>query len=243
MTGVDLFAALNPEVWSTILAGTQFGHLWGFRLTIALAFCLSLVARGRITLTALDSIPAALAVLHLVSLAWAGHASAGTGAYVPIHLVNDAVHLAVAAFWPGGLVPFAALLVRLLKSEHAAVLGVAARLTRRFSTISLLAVAALAVTGSLNSVFLIGEIQAVFTTPYGRLLLAKLVLFAAMVCIGAWNLLVLKPKFVAEVQPENAANQNLAARFLLRNVVCEIGLGTAVFLIVGILGVTPPPMH
>ncbi len=243
MTGADLFAALNPEIWSTVLAGTQFGHLWVLRLTIALAFCLSLVARRRIRLTALDRIPPALAALHLVSLAWAGHASAGIGAYVPIHLVNDAVHLAVAAFWPGGLVPFAALLVRLLKSEHPAVLGIAAPITRRFSTTSLLAVAALAVTGSLNSVFLIGEIQAVFTTSYGRLLLAKLVLFAAMVCIGAWNLLVLKPKFATEVQPENVANQNLVARFLLRNVLCEIGLGTAVFLIVGILGISSPPMH
>ena len=103
MTGVSLFAALSPEVWSTVLLSTQFGHLWAFRLAIALAFCLSLIARRRITLTALDSIPAALAVLHLVSLAWTGHASAGTGAYAAIHLVNDAVHLAVAAFWPGGL--------------------------------------------------------------------------------------------------------------------------------------------
>ena len=139
--------------------------------------------------------------------------------------------------------PFAALLVRLAKSEHPAVLRIAAPITRRFSTTSLLAVAALAVTGSLNSVFLLGEIQAVFITPYGRLLLAKLVLFAAMVCIGAWNLLVLKPKFSAEVQPENVANQNLAARFLFRNVLCEIGLGTGVFLIVAILGVSSPPMH
>jgi copper resistance protein D len=243
MTGADLFAALNPGVWSTVLAGTQFGHLWALRLTIALAFCLSLVARRGVTLRTLDSIPAALAALHLVSLAWAGHASAGIGANVPIHLVNDAVHLAVAAFWPGGLVPFAALLVRLLKSEHPAVLKIAAPIARRFSTTSLLAVAALAVTGSLNSVFLIGEIQAVFTTPYGRLLLAKLVLFAAMVCIGAWNLLVLKPKFTLDVQPENFANQNLVARSLFRNVLCEIGLGTAVFLIVGILGISSPPIH
>jgi copper resistance protein D len=243
MTGVDLFAALNPEVWSTVLAGTQFGHLWAFRFTIALVFCLSLVVRRRITLTALDSIPATLAALHLVSLAWAGHASAGIGAYVPIHLLNDAVHLAVAAFWPGGLVPFAALLLRLLKSEPNALLGIAARLTRRFSTTSLLAVGALFVTGLLNSVFLVGEIQAVFTTPYGRLLLTKLVLFAAMICIGAWNLLVLKPKFATEVQPENVASQRLATRFLLRNVLWEIGLGTAVFLVVGILGITSPPMH
>jgi putative copper export protein len=75
------------------------------------------------------------------------------------------------------------------------------------------------------------------------LLLAKLVLFAAMVCIGAWNLLVLKPKLAVKVQPENVASQNLHTRFLLRNILWEIGLGTAVFFIVGILGITSPPMQ
>ena len=175
--------------------------------------------------------------------AWAGHAAAGISANAPIHLTNDSVHLALTAFWPGGLVPFAAVLFRLLKSGCPDLLEIAARLTRRFSATSLLAVAALSATGLVNSVFLIGNIQAVFTTRYGQLLLAKLVLFAAMVSIGAWNLLVLKPQLALEVQPETVASQDLATRFLFRNVLWEIGLGTAVFLIVGILGITSPPMH
>ena len=242
MTGVDLFAALSPDVWSTVLSDTQFGHLWAFRLAIALIFWLTLLARRGIRLTALDSIPAALAALHLVSLAWAGHAAAGTGPYVPVHLVNDAFHLAVAAFWPGGLVPFAALLLGLLKSEHPALPGLATGLTRRFSTTSLLAVAALALTGLINSVFLIGK--------SGRFLLLRMDdccwlsgFLPRWSVSGAWNLLVLKPKFATEVQPENVANQRLATRFLLRNVLWEIGLGTAVFLVVGILGITSPPIR
>jgi len=56
-------------------------------------------------------------------------------------------------------------------------------------------------------------------------------------------LLVLKPQLALEVQPETVASQDLATRFLFRNVLWEIGLGTAVFLIVGILGITSPPMH
>jgi putative copper resistance protein D len=182
-------------------------------------------------------------MVHLVSLAWAGHAAAGIGANGPIHLANDSVHLSVTAFWPGGLVPFAALLIRLLKSGRSAPLEIAARLTRRFSTASLLAVLALSATGLLNGVFMIGDIRAVFSTPYGRVLLAKLVLFTAMIAIGAWNLLVLKPRLAIKIQPENVANQNLSARSLFRNVLWEIGLGTGVFLFVGILGITPPPVH
>ena len=241
--GVNLFAALLPDNWFTVLSATEFGHLWVFRLAIALFFCVSLIATRRTAGIAADIIPAALAALHLISLAWAGHAAAGISANATIHLTNDTVHLAVAAFWPGGLVPFAALLFRLLKSGRPALLEIAARLTRRFSATSLLAVVALSGTGLVNSVFLIGSIQAVFTTPYGRLLLAKLVLFAAMVCIGAWNLLVLKPKLAVKVQPENVASQNLHTRILFRNILFEIGLGTAVFFIVGMLGTTSPPMQ
>jgi putative copper export protein len=64
-----------------------------------------------------------------------------------------------------------------------------------------------------------------------------------MVCLGGWNLLVLKPKLTVDVESRDAAHNNLTIRSLLRNVLWEIGLGTAVFLIVGILGITSPPMH
>jgi len=243
MAGVELMAALSPEIWFTVLSGTQFGHLWVFRITIMVIFGLVLIVRRRLPLTGRDSFPGALAAIHLLSLAWAGHAAAGIGAGVPILLANDSIHLVVTAFWPGGLVPFAVLFLCLLKSGRPALLEIAAGLTRRFSTTSLFAVLTLSVTGLINSIFLIGDIQAVFTTSYGRLLLAKLVLFAAMVGIGAWNLLVLKPQLPVKVQPENVANQNRKTRSLFRNVLWEIGLGTALFFIVGMLGMTPPPVH
>jgi copper resistance protein D len=245
MTGVDLAAALSPNVWATILINTQFGHLWIMRLTTKLIFGLSLwfITRTRFELNVLKSLPAALAILQLISLAWAGHAAAGIGAEASVHLINDAVHLAVAAFWPGGLVPLAVFLTQILKSQPTPVLKVAGQLTRRFSMTSLIAVAALCVTGLVNSIFLIGNVDAVLTTTYGKLLLWKLALFFSMVCLGAWNLLVLKPKLAVDVESRDVADNHLTIRSLLRNVLWEIGLGTAVFLIVGILGITSPPMH
>jgi len=245
MAGVDLAAALSPDVWATILFSTQFGHLWIIRLTTNLIFGLSLwmITWTRFKLNALKGLPGALAMLQLVSLAWAGHAAAGIGAEASVHLVNDALHLAVAAFWPGGLVPLAVLFAQILKSQQPVPLGFAGKIMRQFSTTSLIAVAALCVTGLVNSIFLIGNIHAVLTATYGKLLLCKLALFFSMVCIGAWNLLVLKPKLAIDVESQDAANKNLTTHSLLRNVLWEIGLGTAIFLIVGILGITSPPMH
>jgi putative copper resistance protein D len=190
-----------------------------------------------------ESLPAALAMIQLGSLAWAGHAVADVGPYGSVHLANDAAHLGVAAFWPGGLVPLAALLLRLLKSKQAALSVTIAQITRRFSISSLIAVAGLWLTGLINSFFLVGSIQALLTSTYGQILLCKVVLFLSMVGFGAWNLLVLKPKLAIDIPAKNFTRQETAAHSLIRNVFWEIGLGTAVIMIVAVLGITPPPMR
>ena len=101
----------------------------------------------------------------------------------------------------------------------------------------------IAFTGLLNSVFLVGNAQVLLTTTYGQLLTLKLILFLLMVGFGAWNLLVLKPKLTVDLRAVHVAQQEIVIRSLLRNVLCEIGLGTGVILIVGLLGITPPPMR
>jgi len=88
----------------------------------------------------------------------------------------------------------------------------------------------------------LAEIQeAILTSAYGQILASKVILFFAMIGFGAWNLFLLKPRIAVELQTVNLA-QKSAVRLLLRNVL-EIGLGTLVILIVGLLGITPPPMH
>jgi len=246
MTGVDCVAALSPEIWSTVLFGTQFGHVWIIRSIIVLILGLSLwlIAGRRIRMSSLESLPSALAMVQLVSLAWAGHAAADVGPYGCVHLANDAAHLAVAAFWPGGLVPLAALLLRLLKFQQAALSGTTAQIIlRRFSISSLIAVAILWLTGLINSFFLVGSIQALLTSTYGQILLCKVVLFLSMVGFGAWNLLILKPKLAIDIPAKNLTQQETAAHSLIRNVFWEIGLGTAVIMIVAALSLTPPPVH
>jgi putative copper export protein len=89
----------------------------------------------------------------------------------------------------------------------------------------------------------LAEIQeAILTSAYGQTLASKVILFFAMIGFGAWNLFLLKPRIAVELQTVNLA-QKSAVCLLLRNVLWEIGLGTLVILIVGLLGITPPPMH
>jgi copper resistance protein D len=244
MTADDLIECLQSGDWLTVLVGTQFGHIWLFRVIVSLVFGIVLwVMAGTSRRRSFSQATlVGLSVIELVSLAWAGHATASPGPFGIIHLLGDALHLLTSAFWPGALLPLAAFLFLLLKSSRIEAMALAAPVVRRFSASSLLAVAAMALTGFLNGIFMVGSFGALLTSTYGQILVSKLILFFAMVGFGAWNLFLLKPRILVELPTINLA-QNSAVHLLLRNVLWEIGLGTLAILIVGLLGITPPPMR
>jgi putative copper resistance protein D len=174
-----------------------------------------------------------LSVVLFVSLAWISHAAAAR--VQPLGLVCDALHLCAAGAWIGGLVPLAIFLAHVRASVS---LGeMVARVLRRFSTVSLCCVSVLVVSGFSNSWLLVGSIYALFTTPYGRLLLLKLTLFGVLLGFGARNRFLVKSKLL-----KAPAGPNLLPQ-LRRNVLCEVCLGAAVVVIVACLGVTPPARH
>jgi copper resistance protein D len=244
ITGDDLIECLQSGDWLTVITGTQFGHIWLFRMIISLVFGIILwvMARTSGRPSFLQTTLVGLSVIELISLAWAGHATASPGPFGIVHLLGDALHLLTSAFWPGALVPLATFLFLLLKSSQVEASGLAAPVVRRFSASSLIAVAGMTLTGLLNSMFMVGSFRVLLTSAYGQILVSKLILFFAMVGFGAWNLFLLKPRIAVELPTVNLA-QNSAVHLLLRNVLWEIGLGTLVILIVGLLGITPPPMR
>ena len=243
MSGDDLIECLQTGDCLTVLTGTQFGHIWLFRviLSLVLGVGLWLLARTSRRRSYLQINLAGVSVIELVSLAWVSHAAADPVPLGIVHLLGDALHLLGSAFWPGALAPFAAFLLMLSKSGQVEAAEWAASVVRRFSASSLIAVAFMALTGLSNSIFMIGSIQAFLTSNYGQLLASKVVLFFAMIGVGAWNLFLLKPRIAVDLPTVNVAQQKRALRLLLRNVLWEIGLSTVVILIVGLLGITPPP--
>lgn len=111
-----------------------------------------------------------------VATAATGHAVAGSWPALAIGVT--ATHVVAMSVWLGGLV--AMLLVVLRPYEEDADFAEA---MRRFSRVAFVAVAALVVTGILQSVRELGSPTALVDTVYGRLLLAKLTFF--VVVLGA----------------------------------------------------------
>ena len=235
MSELSLKNALSTPAWRAILFETQFGRVWQLRLgLIAAAFVLVASALAQVKAPrALVVVLWLVSVVLLTSLAWISHAAAAT--VHPFGVSGDMLHLCAAGFWIGGLVPLTIFLARVRASFS---LGeTVVRVVRRFSTLSLCCVSVLVVSGISNSWLLVDSIHALFTTPYGRLLLVKLALFAILIGFGARNRFLVKGKL-----PKAAADPDLLAQ-LRRNVVWEACLGVAVVVIVGCLGVTPPARH
>jgi len=247
MTGTSLWEMPGIDSLDVAITRTQFGGLWSWRLALMLLFtianlfasqkCRNVLWRSR----AWQCVGAIIATTLLGSLEWAGHAGATLGVERPIHLTADAAHLIAAGLWPGGLLPLTLLLVQACRSSEPSLVLAAGAITRRFSALSLLVVAALAATGLTNSYFLVGSLRALVTTEYGRLLMLKVLLFVIMMGFGACNLLRFKPQLA--LANEQNATQRDALRKLMRNVIAELCLGTLIVFIVSALGATPPPRH
>ena len=228
MSDVRLAQAVHRSVLGPVWSQTQFGRAWQVHTAAWAAGAVAagvwvVMGRGR-------WVGLALAAVLVGGLAWAGHG--GTGPWPVWHRTADVLHLLASAVWPAGLLPFALLLRGLARSADPDRRAEVVRLTRRFSAASLLAVSLLTGTGLLDGYCLVGSFGALFTTAYGRVLLVKLVLFTAMVGLGAVNLLILKPRLATDPGP--------ATGRLRLNVGVEVALGVGVVAAVGLLGLLEP---
>jgi copper resistance protein D len=229
MSGLPLEDALTADVLSTVTNETQFGEVMIVRagLAICVAACL---AYERATIAQWLGLMASLG--FAVSLAWTGHAGATVGAMGYLHLASDALHLIAAAAWLGGLVP---LLLLLGAARRDNAIPLASEAVGRFSTLGVISVTALMLSGLINSAILVGSFHALIATSYGELLLLKLALFAVMLSLATINRLLLMPQLA-----ESGAG---GLRRLTRNSAIELALGLAIFAIVGLLGTLHPAIH
>ncbi|MCI0483239.1 MAG: copper homeostasis membrane protein CopD [candidate division NC10 bacterium] len=246
-SGQPLTQALNLDTLSGLLSGTQFGRVWEIRIALVALLAGFLFFRDREhdvrDWNALRLEGVLLAGGLMAALAWAGHPAATEGPARSIHLLADTVHMLAAGVWLGGLCPLAVLLRWAHRSPDASWIAVAREATRRFSLLGLVSVSTLTLTGVVNGWILVGSIPPLVGTPYGRLLLLKLVLLLPLVGFAATNVLRLKPALLATAAQKSPGGAQAVLSRLTRNVIAEASLGAAILLIVGGLGITPPAIH
>jgi copper resistance protein D len=242
--GQSLTEAVGETAW-TLLTQTQFGTIWQLRLACALALAALLMAlnnQGPRRSAVPEGIVLVLGIVFIGTLAWSGHGGATPGAAGYVHTCADILHLVAAAAWVGGLVPLVLMMRSALPVDDQSRMIMVAIL-HRFSNLGILSVAIILATGVINTWVLVGGVDGLTNTDYGRLLVLKITLFLAMLGFAAVNRLRLTPKLAA---PGPAVTGQTSPAFgIYRNAIAEIALGILVFVIVGSLGLMEPgaPIH
>lgn len=237
MAGVAM-VELDQQTLIDLITGSAVGYAWLARMAaLALLGVAALVLRRR---------PAALLGLAIPSsgvatatLAWTGHGAMDEGSRGWIHLGADVIHLLAAGGWLGAI---AALLLLLRPSVAAdpASLAVAHRGLDRFSGMGTVLVGLILVTGIVNAWLIVGPAHIIDlpASRYGQLLLAKVMLFVAMLTLAALNRFRLVPALESAIA---SGEHRHALGAMRRSLMLEIGCAITILALVAWLGTLEPP--
>ena len=181
--GLGLTAGATPGLDPIgFLASTQSGNLLVARAAVALVGVVvaGLALRfGRANAGAIFA--GAAGAVGIALIAVSGHA-AGTGSIGPI--ANVAVHVAAAATWLAGVVALAWLAISAAGSARSWLPSV----VPRFSALGIVSVALVVATGAYTAWLETGDLTTI-DSQYAIALVVKVVLVAAAIALGAFNLI------------------------------------------------------
>jgi len=169
----------------TVIIKTHFGMVWLIRM-VSLAFIAILVLTGgkyRDTqkfLSLLLLVTAVIAFTHSAT----GHAADSSD--FSVAELMDLFHLAGSMVWAGGLFVLSLIVLPDMVTGNRAArpLAVAAA---RFSRIAGIAVGVIAVTSLYNAWIYVGSLEALFGSPYGKTIIAKIILFILLLVLAVFN--------------------------------------------------------
>lgn len=110
---------------------------------------------------------------------WAATGHASNGIQVPTSVVSDVLHLTAMAVWIGGLACLALLVLRRTDKPKQA-----SNAVRRFSTVALVCVCTMVVTGTYQAWRDVGSISALTDSAYGREVLLKVLGILGLITLG-----------------------------------------------------------
>ncbi|NWF79350.1 MAG: CopD family protein [Chloroflexi bacterium] len=210
---------------------TRQGMLLLTRVGLAAAL-LALIAVARDGAAIRRWTPGALALgaALLLTYALAGHAGAAANPLLPVTVAW--MHLTATSVWVGGLWCFVLCLP--LPHHTAAPPRLLLTLLGRFSRLALLSVLVLVVSGIALALRELPGLAALWLSPYGQALSAKLLLFGAMIVLGAFHLLLVRPRI-------GRGDAGPWVRRFRRSLPAEAGLAVLVLGAAGLLTSMAPP--
>ena len=235
---------------AVVLTRTHFGTIWCARLLAAGAF----VFVWQLPFPSARLVGLALVLGIALTTSLTGHA-ADWGA-ITVRVFADWVHVASSATWVGGLFGLAAIVLRAAGAWPAPVLAAVAT---RFSRLAGLCLLFVLLTAVYNVWINIPFVSALWTTAYGGVLIAKILVVLAIIVVGALNRFTILPDLADHHRAGPGYRMFRLVRFIRRRrraaaaalpsrrfavyVSREAVLGVVVFACTALLTESTPPRH
>lgn len=231
----DAFAVV-PKV----ILDTAFGESWLLRTGALVAISLLWLSRRSPPLAGLRGIAAFGALLIAFAISSTGHA-ADDGSLTLLNL-NNTLHITAGCVWGGTVVVYALSVLPHLRRVSAC--GQIAETAVRLSTLAGTALAIVLATGLYNAWVQIETLDALFSTDYGWILLAKLSFVAIMMAVGALNRFFVVPSIEAWAQPPRlSSTADGPPQVFLTRLRIDVVVFTAILVCAAALGNTTPARH
>jgi copper transport protein len=174
---------------------------------------------------------AACAVIALGGIAASGHAASASPRV--LNVLNDWVHLLAGALWLGGIGLVVAVWWPGVRRGGADLRrGLVRHVLPRFGRVALPAFLVAAATGIVSLLVQLGHVDALWTTAYGRVLLAKIVLVGAVAAASFWHAQRLRPRLLAVAGAPPARDERRHWRLIRAEPAVGLGVVAAVALLV-----------
>jgi copper transport protein len=244
---------LSRSLDATLLAqtvGTRFGGVWAVRVLLLLLLVAVLRAWAQRedawTRTSAWVAVGVLAAALVVTPALSGHAAAGPDAAVGV--VVGVVHFSAAAVWFGGLVLLGTCV--LPRAEVGLLQAVP-----RFSSVAFTAMVVIVASGMVQGWRQLGSLQALGQTAYGRLLVAKVVVFLLLIAVAGRSRVLVRRRLTAralvgdaapdrqarDAAPPGLSDHTRSLWLLRRLVLAEVVIALVVLAVTALLGIATPP--
>ncbi len=237
--------AMSPTLLNRVITQTGFGKAWRLQMlaVVALLVVVFLLSRRTKQNPANDHktfwwIGLLASGVLLVAPTWTGHAAAAAKEF-PFAKTNDWLHLVAAGIWVGGLFHLALTMPKAVSGpDRRGRLHLFHSVIPIFTRLAIASTILIVLTGVYNSLMHIDRFGELWSTPYGKTLLVKVLLVVPMLLLGGVNTFIIHPRASRLIEKEEIDSTNTPTyldRSFSRSVTIEAGLGVMVLLVASIL--------
>lgn len=174
------------SVLPTVLLRTHYGHLWVVRPAALAALWIGWWAgKRRLDSRAISMFMLGAGAVIAMTRSASGHAANRGDLTLPE--LMDWLHLLSSSVWGGGLIALSIVVLPKMIELHQHRRALIAYIAHRFSTLAGIALSTILVTATYNAWIRVGSFRALWGTPYGRIVVIKILLLFVLITIGISN--------------------------------------------------------